>query len=175
MLTVPRPSHDEFAPFYSAYVARIETDVDSIQQLVSQRDTVVDLLATVAETQAAFRYAPDKWSIKEVVGHIGDTERVFGYRLLRIARADETALPGFDENAYVQAAGFDRRPFVDLVADWVTVRNATLALARSIEPAHWERRGSANGYPVSARALFYIMLGHVDHHCQVLKDRYGVM
>ncbi|HKY19659.1 MAG TPA: DinB family protein [Vicinamibacterales bacterium] len=83
MLTVPRPNHDEFAPFYSAYVARIGTDVDSIQQLVSQRETVVGLLATVAETQAAFRYAPDKWSIKDVVGHMGDTERVFGYSGLR--------------------------------------------------------------------------------------------
>jgi hypothetical protein len=141
---------------------------------VSQRDNVVSLLTAVAETRAAFRYAPDKWSIKEVVGHIGDTERVFGYRLLRISRGDETPLPGFDENAYVQAAGFDRRLLIDLVDDWVSVRNATLALARSIESAHWERRGIANGNPVSARALFSIMLGHVDHHCQVLKDRYGV-
>jgi DinB superfamily len=174
MLTVPRPNHDEFAPFYAAYVARMETDVDSIQQLASQRDAVVDLLKTVAETRAAFRYAPDRWSIKEVVGHVGDAERIFGYRLLRIARADETALPGFDEDAYVKAAGFDRRPLSDLLADWVTVRSATVSLVRGIEPAHWERRGSANGHPVSARALFYIMLGHVDHHCQVLKDRYGL-
>ena len=169
---VPRPNDDEFAPFYADYIARVSSGEISTQELSTQRDRVCQLLAPVSEVQGNFRYAPDKWSVKEVVGHIGDTERVFAYRLLRIARADETPLPGFDEKSYVHVARFDERALADLVADWVAVRNATIVLVRGLGPAAWERRGLANGYPVSGRALFYIILGHVDHHCQVLQERY---
>jgi hypothetical protein len=172
---VPRPNDDEFAPFYADYMPRVSSDENSIQELAIQRDRVCQLLAPVSEVQASFRYAPDKWSVKQVVGHVGDTERVFAYRLLRIARADETPLPGFDEKSYVQVARFDERPLAGLVADWVAVRNATLVLVRGLGPTAWERKGLANGYPVSVRALFYIILGHVNHHCQILQERDGLV
>ncbi len=175
MQTVPRPNNDEFAPFYADYIQQVSSGEDSIQELAKQRERVRHLLAGVSEVQAGFRYAPDKWSVKEVIGHMGDTERVFAYRLLRIARGDETPLPGFDEKSYVGVARFDERALADLVADWVAVRNATIVLVRGLGPTAWERRGLANGYPVSARALFYIILGHVDHHCQVLQQRYGLV
>lgn len=173
-ITVPRPNADEFAPFYASYIAQVPDGADAIHGLITQRERVTNLLSAVSETEAGFRYTPDKWSIKEVVGHMADAERVFAYRLLRISRADGTPLPGFDEKAYVHMSGFDDRSLVDLASDWVAVRNATVSLARGVDATMWAHRGLANGHTVSARALLYIMLGHVAHHCHVLHERYGL-
>ena len=172
MLTVARPEPGEFPSYAEAYVRRVGTDSVSVNDLVLQRERVTAMLAPVSEQEAMFRYGPGKWSVKEVVGHITDTERVFAYRLVTIARGDESPLPGFDENAWVKAAGFDDRSLVDLLTDWVTTRNATLALARSLSPAAWQRRGTANNQPITARALMYLLLGHVEHHSALLQQRY---
>jgi len=120
------------------------------------------------------RYAPGKWSVKEVVGHVTDAERVFGYRALRIARADTTPMPGFDENAWVPAANFDRRSMPELVAGYQAVRAATVALFSSFDEEALTRRGTANDQEVSVRALAHIMAGHELHHMTILRERYGL-
>ena len=119
-----------------------------------------------------FRYAEGKWTIKEVIGHLLDTERVFAYRLLRISRGDVTELSGFEETAYVPEGQFHLRSLAALVSEFTLQRASTLALVNGIPPAAWPRVGTANGFPTSARALVYIILGHTAHHYGVLRQRY---
>jgi hypothetical protein len=173
-MLVQRPEADEFAPFYASYVVKVADVTDAPRRLREQGEAMSALLGPVSEAASAFRYAPGKWSVKEVVGHMADAERVFSYRLLRIARADETPLAGFDEQSYVREAGFDRLALEDLTASFQAARAATAALVHGLDTATWQRRGTASGLPVSARALLYIILGHVEHHGEVLKTRYGI-
>ena len=173
-IALPRPIADEFDPESGRYVARVETITDAAGALESQRDRVTARLSTLSSEQTAFRYAPGKWSVNEVIGHISDNERVFAYRLLRIGRGDETPLPGFDERIATPGGAFDRRAHTDLLDEWVTVRNATLSLVRGMPSEAWARYGRANDHLVTARALVYIILGHVEHHLAVLTERYGV-
>ncbi|HUL69538.1 MAG TPA: DinB family protein [Gemmatimonadales bacterium] len=173
-LSVPRPAADEYSPYYDTYISKVPTDSDPALELTAQLESVPALLAGVTESRAGYRYAPEKWSIKEVIGHLSDSERVFGYRMLRIARADTTPLPGFDENEFMKKAGFDSRTLKDLLAEFIAVRASTLALVRSMDPEAWERRGTANGKTISTRALLYITPGHVTHHMGTLRTRYGV-
>jgi len=147
---------------------------DAVSQLVSQRDAVGRRLSAVNATAAGHRYAPGKWSVREVVGHLCDGERIFAYRLLRIGRGDETPLPGFDENTYVPAGSFERRELNALIKEWMATRDATIALVRGLPDAAWTRRGVANGKTLTAPAIAYIILGHVEHHLGILRDRYGV-
>src|SRR5262245_28188406 len=132
------------------------------------------MLRGLSETDAMYRYARGKWSIKEVVGHLADTERILAYRALCIARGDTTPLPGFDETAYVPVAKFDARSLADLVGELRTVRTATLALLRTFDGDAWRRRGTASGKPVSVRALAFTIPGHERHHLDILRTRYGV-
>ena len=171
--TTGRPMPDEFAPFYAGYVGNV-TEVDPLQVMESQGSATQAALAGIPEDRSLFRYAPDKWSIREIVGHLADAERVFAYRAMRIGRADETPIEGFDENAYVTAARFDRRPLAELAAELAAVRRTTLALFRGFEPATWNLRGVANNARVSVRALAYIIPGHERHHMKVLRERYGI-
>ncbi|HWP38729.1 MAG TPA: DinB family protein [Gemmatimonadales bacterium] len=173
-MPVPRPASDEFAPFYAGYIATIPDGADPVTVMHQQLDQLPVLFGALSPARASFRYAPDKWSVKEVVGHLSDAERVFSYRMMRVARGDETPLPGFDETAYVPAGAFETRPLGNLVAEWVAIRNATLALVHGMPADAWARRGTANGKPISARALLYITPGHVQHHLNVLRERYGV-
>ena len=172
-VTIGRPEADEFSPYYADYIGRVP-EADPVAALAAEFDSTRILLGGVAEKDAGFRYAPDKWSVKEVVGHLSDTERVMSYRALCIARGDTTQLPGFDENAYVPAADFSRRTLADLVSELADVRRATLALFRSFSEADWRRGGNANGKPISVRALGYILPGHERHHVMVLRERYGL-
>jgi uncharacterized protein (TIGR03083 family) len=172
-MSVGRPQPDEIPSHHVAYVERVP-ESDPLSVLATQVDVTAALLRGCSETDALKRYAPGKWSVKEVVGHLADTERIMAYRALRIARGDETPLPGFDENAYVPPAKFDARAFADLVADLRTVRAGTLALFRSFDADAWRRRGTASGKPVSVRALGYVIPGHERHHVAILKDRYGL-
>jgi uncharacterized damage-inducible protein DinB len=172
--TIPRPTSAEFAPYYSRYIERIPERADPLQLLSAQFDAVPAVFLAVPRDREEFRYAPEKWSIRQVVGHLCDAERIFAYRILRIARADATPLPGFEENDYVRNGGFDARSLADLTSDWTTARRSTIALARGLAPEVWERRGTASGHPVSARAILYIIVGHVQHHLGILKERYGV-
>ena len=170
-LSLPRPAADESAPFYHGYIEKVPGEQVG-EYLAAQLGEVERLLAPLDDAAARFRYAPDKWSVKEVLGHLCDAVRIFAYRLLRIARADATPLPGFDENAYVPPADFDSRPLGELLREFQAIRASTITLAEGLPSAAWERRGQASGKSISARALAYIMVGHVTHHLGVLLDRY---
>lgn len=173
-LTVARPQPVEFAEFYAGYIAEVPLEGDPLEQLGTQLESVTRLLEGVSDEYAEFRYEPGKWSIKEVVGHLCDSERVFSYRMMRVGRADETALPGFEENDYVREANFDARTLPNIAGEWSSIRKATIALAQGFPPDAWERMGTANQKPISARALLYIILGHTQHHVGVLRTRYRV-
>jgi hypothetical protein len=136
--------------------------------------TAFEELAMLDETRARFRYADGKWSVREVVGHLADAERIFAYRILRIARGDATPLAGFDENVYVAAGDFERRPMPDVTGELRDVRQATLSLVRSLNETLVTRMGRANDVPVSVRAIAWIIAGHTAHHLEVLRERYGV-
>jgi uncharacterized damage-inducible protein DinB len=168
------PGPDEFAPFYAGYVARVSAVVSPLEELRAQRARLVADLSALSDEQARFRYAPGKWSVKEMIGHLADAERIFAYRLLRVARGDATPLPGWEENGYVRTAASDERALADLVDDWASARDSTVALVAGIPADAWLRRGTVNDGAMSARALAYITLGHVEHHRAVLRERYGV-
>lgn len=165
------PGEGEFAAAYAAYIAQVRPG-DILETLVSQQEGTRDLLLAIPEEDAGMRYAAGKWSIREVVGHMADTERVFAYRAMRIARGDRTPLPPFDENAYVAAAGFDARPLPYLAAEFAAVRHATVAFFAALDAAAWERRGIASGAEVSVRALAWMIAGHEAHHVTLLRTRY---
>jgi hypothetical protein len=168
------PAPDEYDPYYAGYINRIARGEDVLTVLEDQLRSTSALLQRVDESRGSFRYAPGKWSIKEVIGHLTDTERIMSDRALRIARGDTTLLPGFDEDAYVPAMEADARAVEDLVSEWSAVRRATLALFRGLPAAAWARRGVANGSTVSVHALAYIVAGHERHHLETLRNRYGV-
>lgn len=170
-LSPARPAPTEHYSYYQTYVSEVP-EGDLLATLASQRDSTAALLAGIPEARAGYRYAPEKWSVRQVIGHIADAERVFAYRALRIARADVTPLPGFDENAWIPAAEFDRRTLADLAADLRAVRESTLTLFRGFPEEAWTRLGTASGHPVSVRALAYILTGHERHHLRVLQERY---
>jgi hypothetical protein len=170
-LAIPRPGSDESAPFYHSYIAEVPGE-EIGTYLETQLTELERSLAPLDESAARSRYAAGKWSIKEVVGHLDDSERIFGYRLLRIGRGDATPLPGFDENAYVPAGDFDARPLASVVGELRAVRQGTIALAHGLPSPAWTRRGEASGKVISARALAYIVVGHLTHHERVLRERY---
>ena len=173
LLTLPRPRPDESAPFYHGYIAEVAGE-NIGEQLVSQLAELERLFSGLDDDGALARYAPGKWSIKEVLGHLTDVERIFGYRLLRIARGDGTPLPGFDQDAYVPAARFDEQPLASLLAGFRATRLSSVALFAGIPQSAWLLQGHASGHAISARALAYIIVGHAAHHLAVLRDRYRV-
>ena len=172
-LAIPRAGSDESASFYHGYIAKVPGE-NIGELLVAQLSEVERLCAGLDDHSALARYAPQKWSIKEMLGHLNDAERIFSYRLLRISRGDATPLPGFEQNDYVAAGRFDARPITELMAEFRAVRLATAALASGIPAAAWSAQGVASDNRVSARALIYIIVGHVAHHLGVLRDRYGL-
>ena len=171
--TIPRPVAAEYAPYYARYIDKVP-DGDLLRILEDQGRDTQAVLAGVSEAKALHRYAPGKWSVKEVIGHVTDTERVYSYRALRFARGDAIALPGFDENAWVPAGSFDARSLADLAAELDAVRRATLALFRGLDAAALARRGTASDYAVSVRAIAWIIAGHERHHVALLHERYKV-
>lgn len=172
-LSIPRPAADEAASFYHGYIAKVSGE-NIGEQLVEQLAEVERVFGSLDDTAALARYAPGKWSVKELLGHLTDTERIMSYRLLRIARGDITPLSGFDENALVAAGRFDERPLRALAAEFRAVRLSSVALASGLPSTSWSRVGQASNNPISARALAYIIVGHVIHHLGVLRERYGV-
>ena len=172
LLRPPDPA--EFASFYAGYVARVRHVVDPMGELTAQRTRVRALLAPLPDSRAAYRYAPGKWSVKDLVGHLADAERIFAYRLLRIARGDRTPLAGWDENTYAATADSDNREMQEILEDWTAARDSTIALVHGLPDDCWERSGSANDATVTVRALLYIVLGHTEHHVAVLREKYGV-
>ncbi len=173
MIATLHPGPDEYAPSFADYVARIADDEDVVAVLASQANQVIARLEGIPEARGDYRYASGKWSIKEVVGHLSDTERVFAYRALRIGRGDTTPLPSFDDKAYVTEMRAGERTLADIAGEWSAVRQASIALFRNLPMPSWQRRGVASDHPISVRALAYIIAGHVRHHVEVLDARYG--
>jgi len=170
-VTIERPAPDEYASYYQRYIDQV-TDGDVLGILRRQVDETAALLAGVSERDAGFRYAEGKWSIREVVGHIADVERIFVYRALSFARGERAALPGFEENDYVANAKFGGRPLADLVAEFRAVRAATVAFFAGLDAEELARRGRANDNPYSVRSLAFIIAGHERHHATILAERY---
>lgn len=168
-----RPHASEYASFYSGYVAGVP-DGDIVATLRTAGDELIATLSAIPESRGDFRYADGKWSIRTVIGHVIDVERIFSYRALRVGRGDATPLPGFEENNYAVTAASDARTVADLVAELTAVRASTVRLFASFSVDAWTRRGIASNAEVSARALAWITTGHALHHLRILKERYGV-
>lgn len=170
---IERPREDEYNAFYRGYIEAVRED-DILEVLHRQISTLEQLVASIDPAAEQYRYAEGKWSVREVIGHLIDAERVFGYRAFCISRGDRSALPGFDEGTYVERAGNDQRTIASLVDELITVRRSNLHVFRNLPPGSAENIGDANGSPVSVRALAFMTAGHFRHHFQVLVDRYGV-
>jgi uncharacterized damage-inducible protein DinB len=169
---IARPAPDEYPPYYETYISKVP-DQNIIEVLRTQLHETARQLENLTEGGAAFRYAPGKWTVREVLGHITDAERIFSYRMLCIARGETTPLPGFDENSYAQVSNVETRPMKDVVLEFAHVRSATISLVESLDRAAAERRGNANGNPITARALAFIIAGHERHHMNVIRERYS--
>lgn len=168
---ISRPETGEYAPYYDRYISLVP-GADILATLDSQRRQMMLLLSGRDESDGNFRYAPDKWSAKEVLGHVCDTERIFAYRALRIARGDRTPIEGFEQDDYVRNGPFNSRPLAELIDDYIAVRRATLTLLRNLEEPAWLRRGIANKNEVSVRAIAYTIAGHELHHRCILEEKY---
>lgn len=172
-MTLRRPGGDEYAPFYASYVARVGED-DVLAVLEAQPAELAAVASGVSADRERHRYAPGKWTVREVFGHVVDAERVFGYRAFRFGRRDRTELPGFPENDFVERSRFDEVPVGQHATEFALVRRGHLAMLRQIDDAGWAHAGLANGSRVTTRALAFLMAGHVRHHLAVLAERYGV-
>jgi len=161
---------NEHAPYYGRYTSLVPGS-DILNALQRQAEDM-ESLRSLSDDEAAFRYAPDKWSVKQVIGHLIDAERIFAYRALRIARGDQTPIEGFEQDGYVLNGPFERISMPELMNEYVAVRTATISLFRHLAPEAWSRRGVASNNEVTVRALAYIIAGHELHHRQVLKEKY---
>jgi uncharacterized damage-inducible protein DinB len=166
-----RPAPTEYAPAFARYVALVPED-DVLSAIEEQSSATQKLLASLDETRASFRYEEGKWSVKEVIGHMVDTERIIGWRALAIARGETQPLPGFDEDEYVRNANFDAWRLGDLAEAYALGRRANIVFLQNLPEEAWNRRGTANGFDVTVRALAWIIVGHERHHQHVLRERY---
>ena len=166
-----RPEASEYAPFYAAYIAGVP-EGDLVEMLERQSEETAALLAALPDSQGDFAYAPGKWTLKEVLGHMADAERVFAYRALRFARGDATPLASFDEQAWTPNSGARSRTVADLAEELRAVRGATLALLRHLPADAPTRWGTASGKEITVRAMAWIIAGHERHHLRILRERY---
>ena len=171
-MNAQRPEATEYPKFYSGYVALVTAD-NPVAALREETDHLHRALDAIPEAKGGHAYAEGKWTVKTLLGHMIDAERIFSYRALRLARGDATPLPGFEENDYAKVAGSDARTVADLVAELKAVRASTLLLFASLPADAWARRGVVNKGEVSVRALGFITAGHARHHLNILKERYG--
>ncbi|HEX8474101.1 MAG TPA: DinB family protein [Pyrinomonadaceae bacterium] len=171
-LIIEKPEAGEYLPYYEKYVSLVPDEDGIVAVLGRQLGETVALLRSIPESRGNFRYGADKWSIKELVGHMIDTERIFAYRALRFARNDKTPLPGYEQDDYVREASFDDYPLGELAAEFESVRRASLYLFKHLNGEASRRRGTANEGTASVRALAYIIAGHELHHMAILRDRY---
>ena len=170
-VTITRPEASEYNEYYEKYISLID-DADLLGTLEDQIRVTRDLFAGFPEERGVYAYAEGKWTLKEVISHLLDGERIFAYRLLRIARGDETSLEGFEQDGYIENSHANERSFNDLLCEFGDLRVANVRLMRSLEEGDWRRMGTASGSPVSARALAFIMAGHVRHHLNIVRERY---
>jgi uncharacterized damage-inducible protein DinB len=166
-----RPEANEYASYYGKYVSLVP-DADVVETLTRQNEDTLALLGGVTEERAGFRYEPGKWSIKQIVGHLIDTERIFAYRALAIARGEQKPLPGMEQDEYMATTNFDARTLADLAEEFSHVRRANTLMLRGLSDEAWSRRGVASDNEVTVRAIAYIIAGHEAHHVQILRARY---
>ena len=166
-----RPNESEYAPYYQSYIDQV-SEADVLPVLRSQMDELDVLLGRVEPEHETHRYAEGKWSIRQIVGHLIDGERVFGYRVFCIARGEQQNLPGFDQNDYMMTAPYDRIDLEDLLSELRLIRLGNIAMMRTLDEEAWSRAGNANSNQVTVRALAFIMAGHLRHHMNVLRERY---
>lgn len=171
MKNAGRPQTSEYNSYYGRYTD-LATEDDIVAALDAQSHETATVLGGLSEEQASHRYEPGKWSVKQLVGHVIDAERIFAYRALAIARGETTALPGFEQDPYVANAGSDARSIADLAEELATVRRANVIMFRALSEEAWKRVGTASDNPISVRALAYILLGHERHHLRILRERY---
>lgn len=169
--TIARPESGEYAPYYDRYISLVQGD-NILETLDELRRQFVLMMSGRSEEEGNFRYAPGKWTVKELIGHLNDTERIFAYRALRIARGDQTPIEGFEQDDYVRSADFNARSLEEMVEDYIAVRRATLSLLRNLSPEAWTRKGIANNNEVTVRAIAYTLAGHDLHHRRILEERY---
>ena len=166
-----RPEKNEYAEFYASYVALVE-ETDIIAALHNQTNDLQNLFAEIPEEKGDYRYAENKWSIRELLGHIVDGERVFSYRALRISRGDETPLAGFEENFYVANSNFSNLKIADAFKEFSLLRQSNVLLFKNLTDEMWSKTGTASDATISVCALAYIMVGHIRHHANILRERY---
>lgn len=166
-----RPGKNEYADFYSNYIQSVP-EGDLIELMRDNMEKSLELFWSVTEEKSQFRYAERKWSIRELLGHIIDAERVFSYRALRFSRNDKTNLPGFDENDFIKHSNYDRRSLNSLISEYEHLRKSNIIMFAGLKEEMWELTGTANNAPISVRALGCIVIGHENHHIKILKERY---
>ncbi|MFA6979649.1 MAG: DinB family protein [Ignavibacteriaceae bacterium] len=166
-----KPEINEYALYYQRYIDLITTD-DIFSVFKQQAEEIVTLFTTLSEEQASFRYAEGKWTIKEVLAHIVDSERIFGYRVLAISRGEKNPLPGFAENEYVRNGKYENRSLKSLLAEFSHLSSANLELFKSLDEEMLSQKGTASGKEVTARAILFVTIGHEKHHLEIIKSRY---
>ena len=168
---IHKPNPDEYPPYYNRYINLIPDD-NILIRLDSQKLAMSDLLSGIGEEAANYRYEPEKWSIKEVIGHVIDVERIFVYRALRFARDDKTSLPEFNQDDYVKQANFDGRTLINLADEFNAVRESTYTLFAGFSPDFFDREGMASGFRFTVRSIPFIIAGHELHHRQIIQSKY---
>ena len=164
---------DEYGEFYKNYISLVDKP-NVIQSLISQGQKVYTIIRQLSEDKANYRYDDDKWSVKEIIGHLVDTERIMAYRALCISRGEQTALPGYNHESYVEKGEFDQRSLQSLSAEYDAQRNANINMFSSFTKEQLLRKGTANNVTVSVRALAFIIAGHEKHHINILKEKYNI-
>ena len=168
-----RPLETDYTPEFARYVSLVPEE-DVLPLIERQSSETQRLISSLDEARAMHRYAEGKWSVKQVIGHMTDAERVIGYRAMCIARGEKQSLPGYDQDEYMQYANFDSWRLGDLAESYALVRRANIVMFRNLDDASWDRRGTANDHPFSVRAAAYVIAGHERHHLKVLRERYLV-
>lgn len=166
-----RPEKTEYAAYYETYVSLVE-ETDVVSAMQEQLAEVNELFSNVTDEKGLYTYAEGKWTIKELLGHLIDGERIFAYRAFRFSRADQTPLPGFDQNPYIENADYNLVKIDDLLAEFALLRQSNIFMFRNLSEVMWNQTGIASDNPISVRALAYILVGHIRHHVKILQERY---
>jgi len=166
-----RPEKTEYDRYYETYVSLVP-EADILSALENQQFELLDIFKEITEEKGAYVYAEGKWTIKELVGHLSDGEKIFGYRALRVARADKTPMEGFEQDGYIENSNFNNIKLSDLIAELLYLRKANVIFFQNLSDEAWKRTGTASNAEISVRALAYIMVGHLRHHLNILKTRY---
>jgi len=169
-MDLPKPG--EYAQYYTIYLKQIPDDDNIIKVLEEGRNKIQSLISSISEEKSAYSYAPGKWSIKEVLGHLADLERIMTYRSLCIARGEKKSLPGFEQDDYVKVADFNKRSLVSFAEELLHVRNSSISLFNSYDGETLMRWGVVNNHDTTARAFIFIIAGHEIHHMRILRERY---